>query len=351
MQQFLTALFAIFTLLAVSLQRTYNDIPAKELKRRARDGDELAKLLYRAAGYGHSLRAFLWFLIIATSGGFFLLLNRNAPAWFALAGSAALIWAAMVWLPAGRVTALGEWFAARAAPLLAWLLNYLHPTIDRITVFIRRHRPLRFHTGLYEKDDLIELLEQQQVQADNRIERAELDLALATLTVGDKLVRGYLVPRRIVKMVSTEDTIGPVLMDELHKSGHSRFPVYEGEQDNIVGTLYMKDLVKAKQGGTVGKIMRDEVYYIHEEQSLVEALQAVLKTRHHLFIVVNDFEEYVGILTMEDVLEQIIGKPIVDEFDQYDDLRAVAAKTAQVEHKAHIAEAKNTPEPEEIIEV
>jgi Mg2+/Co2+ transporter CorC len=54
---------------------------------------------------------------------------------------------------------------------------------------------------------------------------------------------------------------------------------------------------------------------------------------------------------MEDVLEQIIGKPIVDEFDQYDDLRAVAAKTAQVEHKAHIAEAKNTPEPEEIIEV
>jgi Mg2+/Co2+ transporter CorC len=66
---------------------------------------------------------------------------------------------------------------------------------------------------------------------------------------------------------------------------------------------------------------------------------------------VNDFEEYVGILTMEDVLEQIIGKPIVDEFDQYDDLRAVAAKTAQVEHKAHIAEAKNTPEPEEIIEV
>jgi CBS domain containing-hemolysin-like protein len=351
MQALLTFILGVLTLLAVSLQRTYHDIPAKELKRRARDGDELAKLLYQVVGYGHSLRAVLWFLIVIAGGGFFLLLNRNAPAWFALAGSAALIWAAMVWLPAGRVTALGEWFAARMARPLAWLLNYLHPTIDRITAFIRRHRPLRFHTGLYEKDDLIELLEQQQVQADNRIERAELDLALAALTVGDKLVRGYLIPRRMVKMVSTEDTIGPVLMDELHQSGHSRFPVYEGEQDNVVGTLYMKDLVRAKQGGTVGKIMRDEVYYIHEEQSLVEALQAVLKTRHHLFVVVNDFEEYVGILTMEDVLEQIIGKPIVDEFDQYDDLRAVAAKTAQAEHKAHVTEAKTTPEPDKTIEI
>jgi CBS domain containing-hemolysin-like protein len=79
--------------------------------------------------------------------------------------------------------------------------------------------------------------------------------------------------------------------------------------------------------------MRKRVCYIHEEQTLLEALQAVLKTKHHLFIVVNSFEEYVGILTIEGVLEQIVGLPILDEFDRYEDMRAVAASIAEKEHK------------------
>jgi CBS domain containing-hemolysin-like protein len=74
--------------------------------------------------------------------------------------------------------------------------------------------------------------------------------------------------------------------------------------------------------------MRQEVFYINEQLSLDHALNAFLKTKHHLFIVVNEFEDVVGVLSIEDVLEQIIGQPILDEFDQYDDLRAVAAKHA-----------------------
>jgi Mg2+/Co2+ transporter CorB len=74
--------------------------------------------------------------------------------------------------------------------------------------------------------------------------------------------------------------------------------------------------------------MRVDVYYINEQATLDHALNAFLKTKHHLFIVVNEFEDVVGVLSVEDVLEQIIGQQIQDEFDQYDDLRAVAAKHA-----------------------
>jgi CBS domain containing-hemolysin-like protein len=350
-------LFALFllaglTLMAVSLQRTYRHIPLIEMKRRARKGDELAQALYRAAGYGHSLRALLWLLIILSSGGFFIVLGRSAPTWFALTAGAILLWVGYVWLPAGRVTSLGEWLAARAAPLLAWILNYLHPTIDALHISIRRFRPLHFHTGLYEKEDLIGLLEEQQVQADNRIEQTELQVALAALQAGDKLVRDCMTPRKVVKMVGADETVGPLLMSELHQSGFSRFPVYEGKKDNIIGTLFLRDLVKTKAGGLVRKIMRPEVCFIHEEQSLIETLQAILKTRHHLFIVVNSFEEYVGVISMEDVLEQIIGSPIVDEFDQYEDLRAVAAKVAEAEHKEHIKSSTSVAtEVDEVIEL
>ena len=70
--------------------------------------------------------------------------------------------------------------------------------------------------------------------------------------------------------------------------------------------------------------MDDKVYFVNEQQKLDHALTAFIRTKNHLFIVVNEFQETVGIITIEDILEQIIGQEIVDEFDRYDDMREVA---------------------------
>lgn len=346
--QFIIALtFALFALFAISLQRTYARIPAKELKRRARQGDEMAKALHKAVSYGQSLRAILWLLIGLSSGGFFVYIANILPSWLALLACVMLIWVGFVWLPAGEVTAIGQKIASYAAPALGKLLGYVHVPIDWAHRMLRRFRNLPNHTGLYEKADLLDLLDQQQTQTDNRIERTELEIMRGTLVFGDKLIRDVLTPRRVVKMVSIDDDLGPIVMDELHASGHSRFPVYEGNEDNIVGTLFLRDLLKRRAGGKVKSVMKKQALYLHEEQSLHDALQAVLKTHHHLFIVVNSFEEYVGIITIEDILEQIVGQQIVDEFDQYEDLRAVAALTAQKEHDQHVeSEQEVTEEPE-----
>jgi CBS domain containing-hemolysin-like protein len=144
-------------------------------------------------------------------------------------------------------------------------------------------------------------------------------------------------------MVAASETVGPILMDELSKSGHSRFPVYDEKRDNIVGILYLHDLVGAKQAGRVDDIMSKRLRYVHEDFTLYQTLQAFLHTKQHLFLVVNSFEELVGIITIEDVLEQMIGRPIVDEFDKYDDLRAVAAAAAHKDHHGH-----DEPKPEAV---
>lgn len=340
-------LLAAFSLLTISLQRTYRMVTIRELKRRAREGDEVSRLLHRAAAYGHSLRAVLWFLVGVSNAAFFLLAALYMPAWFALTASASLIWIGFVWLPARRVSRLGRLVAARLAPVFAWLLIYLHPPLDRLILFVKGLRPVTVHTGLYDRNDLLELLERQQVQADSRVEKTELEIAKRALGFGDIMVREAMTPRRVVKMVAIDETIGPVLMSELHDSGHSRFPVYNGKPDNVVGTLFLRDVIKAKDGGRVKDAMRSMVSYVHEEQTLADALQAILKTHHHLFIVVNSFEEYAGIITIEDVLEQIVGSPIIDEFDQYEDLRAVAARSAKIEHQEHQqkkSEQANAPE-------
>ncbi len=350
MGNILNIVFAILVLVSVSLQKTYSALPAIELKRRARSGNGAAKAMYRAASYGQSLRAVLWIMIIGLSAGFFLTVSLSAPAWFALTASVALIWIAYVWLPSSPVTNIGKHLAAFLAPPLAHLLTYLHVPISKTQRVLRGGKPNLPKTNVYEKADLIDFLKLQSTQADNRIDETELQMAMSALTFGEKPIRKLLTPRRMVKVVSVQEDIGPILMDELHASGHSRFPVHDGKKDNIVGTLYMRDLVGAKSSGTVKQVMKHDVAYVNEEQNLFDALQAVIKSHHHLLVVVNSFEEYVGIITLEDILEQIIGKPIIDEFDQYHDLRAVAARAAKEDRQEHQKAETTTPDQTEVVE-
>lgn len=345
MDTLLIVVFAALSLMSVGVLKSYRHVSERELKRRAREGDELAAALYRAVAYGSSLNAVLWFMVVVSNALFFVWIAKDSPTWFAVVATSALIWFAFVWLPARDVTRLSTWVAIKLAPPLAWLLHYLHPVFSRIGEFIDRHKPISVHTGLYDREDLVNLIHDQKVQPGNRIDQVSLDIALHTLTFGDKLVRDVMVPRRVVKMVAADETVGPVLMSELHKSGFSRFPVYSGKKDNVVGMLFLRDLIKAKAGGSIEKTMKSDVMFVHEEQPLTDALQAILKTRNHQFIVVNGFEEYVGIITMEDVLEQVIGKAIIDEFDQYDDVRAVAARNARKEHTDHVAAQKKAEKP------
>ncbi len=328
-------LLASLTLVAISLQKTYYHIPVREVKRRAQQGDAFAIMLYRAVAYDLSLDILLWVIIGICASGFFVIVSRAVPPAIALLGCISLLWVGFAWIPGTRLTRPGSWLARTLTPGITWLLRHLYPLLRRAAKIVKKHHPIAIHTGLYQKEDLVELIDQQKVQADNRIGEEEIRIARQALTFSDKLVRDIMIPRRVVKMVNETDDVGPVLMGELHESGHSRFPVYHNKTDNIVGTLYLHDLVGAKLVGKVKDIMDTKVYYVNEEKPLQHALQAFLKTKHHLFIVVNNFEEFVGIISIEDVLEQIIGKPIMDEFDQYEDMRAVAQLEAQREQRQH----------------
>lgn len=326
------AIFAAITLLAIGLQRTYYHYPVKELKRRARNGDPLANALYKPVSYGVSLRLFLWSIIIISAAFSFVLLSKNLDSWFAVALIAFLIWLGYLWIPSRNLNTVSEKITVAVNPAVNWLLNYLYPLFDKIATFMRRNRYLQVRTNLYEKEDIYDLLERQRDVEENRIPEHDIALLQHVLQFSEKRVNDVYVPMRAVQIIDTNEAIGPKLMDDLYKSGFSRFPVFENDTSNIVGTLYLKDLVHKKSKGHVRDVVRSEVFYVHEDFTLQQALQAFLKTKHHLFIVVNQFEEFVGIVTIEDILEAMIGRQIVDEFDTYENVRAVAHATAKKEH-------------------
>ena len=158
----------------------------------------------------------------------------------------------------------------------------------------------------------------------------ERAMILASLTFNNHSIKDIMTPRGVIDTISKNEVLGPMVLDDLHQTGHSRIPVIDKDIDHVVGLLYLYDLLVINGGKkyakTVKKAMYPKVYYIKENQSISQALSAFLTTHHHLFIVVNEFRETVGLLTLEDVLETLLGQKIIDEFDAHDSLREVAAR-------------------------
>lgn len=181
---------------------------------------------------------------------------------------------------------------------------------------------------IFSKEELVKIVEEHSENEDSDVEADELRIVENALSFGDKTIEQVMTPRSVVVAVDESEVIGPKLLDELHKSGHSRFPVYSYDLDHITGTLYLRELINLKGKKTIKSAADDNVFFVNEKQKLDHVLNAFVKTKHHLYIVVNEFKEMVGIVTIEDVIEEIIGREIVDEFDRYDDMRAVASRKA-----------------------
>ena len=133
----------------------------------------------------------------------------------------------------------------------------------------------------------------------------------------DRAVRHIMTPRREVKMVEAEAELHEVL-DELLASGYSRFPVYETNLDQIVGIVHVRDmLLLYRRQGEHAKV-REAVappVYVPENSRASILLATFRKSRRHMAIVVGELGGIEGVVTLEDVLEEIVGE-IDDEFDE-----------------------------------
>ncbi|HEX5744001.1 MAG TPA: CBS domain-containing protein [Candidatus Saccharimonadales bacterium] len=346
------AVFLLLSFGGIVVRKTYFRLPVRELKRRAEKHDRTAQVLYRAVAYGNSLRGLLWLYIGLMSAVGLILLARELSIWVSLALVGPLLWIAFSLIPASRTTRLGTWLAMMVTPPIAWLLNYLHPILSRGADTVERRYTVPDHTRLFEREDLIRLLERQRNQEDSRFTQEELEIAIRALSFDDHLVADIMTPRRKIKTVKPGDTIGPILIDELHKNGQEQVLVRETAKGPFVGNLRLNQL-NIRSEGKVGDIMTPTVYYVHENDTLGEALHAFFTTNHPVFVVINRSEEYVGVISAEDIIRQLVGHVPGDEFDQYSDPEAVAARHPAVRRKDGSAKTEpDTPvkTDEEVVE-
>jgi magnesium and cobalt transporter len=187
------------------------------------------------------------------------------------------------------------------------------PSAERRTLF---QRLVEFVTpGPDSTDELISTLadaENRELIAPESRMMLEGVIRMADMTAGDVMVAA---PR--MDLLSIDADYDEVLHGVI-ATGHSRFPVYEGSRENIIGILMAKDLLKLQRSPDLNlrTLLRPAVF-VPESKGLNELLRDFRSNRNHLAIVIDEFGNTAGLITIEDVLEEIVGE-IEDEFDEKD---------------------------------
>jgi magnesium and cobalt transporter len=168
------------------------------------------------------------------------------------------------------------------------------------------------HPGPDSTAELIETLEEAQenniIGAESRV-MLEGVIRMADMTTGDVMV-----PATHMDMINIDEPYD-LLLHGVIDTAHSRFPVYEGERENIIGILLAKDLLKLQRAPelNIRALLRPAVF-VPESKGLNDLLREFQGTHNHQAIVIDEFGRTAGLITLEDVLEQIVGE-IEDEFD------------------------------------
>ncbi len=339
---FLTIFFlSIVTSVSLSILIGILSLNIYELKRKAQLGDKYAKKAYQLKIKSSQLVVMVIVAGIIANSVIILLINSKINAILTIILSTIIIAIFSGLIPALFLKKYSLKLTYIFEPVFKYLLTSLSPITKPIARFID-NKNISIGATIYNKEELFSILNDQILSNTSGIKPSEIKIVKHALNFGDKQVREIMIPRRMVVSVYASEKVSLLMIDELHKSGFSRFPVYEDKQtDKFVGTLYLRDLINLKHQGLVSDIMR-EIYYVHEEQTLDHALKAFLQTSHHLLVVVNTFEEFVGVLALEDVIEAIIGSNITDEFDQHSSIREVAKSLAVSERAKREAQEKQT---------
>ena len=313
----LSATFSGLTLGFFSLNRD-------DLKRKEELGDKQAKKVYKIRKNGNLLLCTLLIGNVAVNSALSIFLGSIASGFIAGLIATSLIVVFGEIIPQAAFSR----YALVLGSKMSWLVRTFififypitWPMAKMLDIVLGEEMPT-----VYSKHELIKLIEDHEDLKESDIDEEEERILKGALSFSDKCVKDIMTPRTEMFALEYNAKLNAELINEISIKGHSRIPIYKENRDDIVGILYVKDLIKHDwKGKTVEKMARKKVIFVDDDKNLDELLASFKESRHHLFVVMNNYGSVSGIVTVEDVIEEIIGEEIVDEYDNHENLRKVA---------------------------
>ena len=177
-------------------------------------------------------------------------------------------------------------------------------------------------------------------EEEEEIEEDERELIHSIFEFGDTVVREVMVPRTDMVAMAANATLDQAL-EKIVSAGYSRIPIFEGDTDNIIGVLYAKDLLRRSAQERAQEKLTSVArapLFVPEQKKVAELLREMQQQRIHMAIVVDEYGGTAGLVTIEDLIEEIVGE-IVDEYDQEEPLvEPIDENTMRVDAKMPIDE-------------
>ena len=190
--------------------------------------------------------------------------------------------------------------------------------------------------GMIEKE--LDTVAEAMGTSEADLEEDEKEMIHGIVELGDTEVKEIMLPRPDMICVEENSTLGQI-REIVKKRGHSRIPIYKENIDNIMGIIYVKDLfLKEAQGEKITNLsqLARKAYFIPETKKIDELLREFKRDKNHMAIVVDEYGGTAGLVTLEDILEEIVGE-IQDEYDmEVPPIQKLDDRTYRVDAKVSI---------------
>ncbi len=233
-------------------------------------------------------------------------------------------------LPKTYAITNSETAAALVSRPISFIVTIFAPIVSAVRFFVRG--VLRVFGVKIDPDSHILAVREEIAGAlqlghsEGVVEKEDRDRILGALDLGDRTVEEIMLHRSGIEMVNADDSPDDIL-DQCLQSNHTRLPVFRGDPENIIAVIHAKDLLRAMYkiiGGPDGDAtkLKDfkitdvamKPYFVPETSTLDEQMRQFLRRRTHFALVVDEYGSLQGLITLEDILEEIVGE-ITDEFD------------------------------------
>ena len=220
-----------------------------------------------------------------------------------------------------------ETVASRVATPIRWVVLIFSPIVNAVRILVRG---ILYLFGVRTDPDSHILAVREEIagalqlgHSEGIVQKEDRDRILGALDLNERMVEEVMLHRSGIQMIDADLPTRDIL-DQALASQHTRLPLFRGEQENIVGVIHAKDLLRAmhKDGNTDVEnldVMAVAIppYFVPETTTLDDQMRNFLKRKAHFALVVDEYGALQGLLTLEDILEEIVGE-IADEFDTDD---------------------------------
>ena len=179
-----------------------------------------------------------------------------------------------------------------------------HPYVRPVLHFLRGQSEVVSERALGSHEELVHIIKQSDI-----VNEREQELLLQALDFPHRIVHEVYIPAKKVKTVGKKEMLGPKLLDELHQSGQSFFPVIDGSFQQVVGILSAGEIMNTERQGklTAEKAMSPKIVRLKKDDTLEQALGDLLREKQFYGIVMDNHEENIGVITVESIIAALLG--------------------------------------------